>query len=324
MLQVGLIGLGPEWQLRFRPALTALRHRLQVRGIYTTVASQAEHAAVELKCDAAPGLVALAERDDVKALLVLDTDWHMHVPAWVACRLSKPAFLAGRLAMRFCRPDLRKHSAESGVTLMPGLAHRYTPATSRLRELIATKLGRPLSLEIVTAAQSLEGEAAKALAPSSQREALAMAIDWCTCVVGTAPISIVPGNPADRAEADRAAKRLEMEFRRPTAGGEAARAKIDIDAEFVEQPVSMNLVQNTPIIQRARIVCLRGEAVLKPPIDIEWEAGGKRVTESLTADRREYEVMLDHFTRRVLGGLIPVPTLDDLYRAHVFASQDVG
>jgi hypothetical protein len=40
-----------------------------------------------------------------------------------------------------------------------------------------------------------------------------------------------------------------------------------------------------------------------------------RATESLTTDRTDVEVMLDHFTRRVLGGLIPVPTLEDVQRA---------
>ena len=96
MLQVGLIGLGSEWEQRFRPALERLSKRLQVRSVYTTVGSHAEQAAAELKCDVAPGLLALIEREDVRALLILETDWHGDVSclAWPA-RQGKPVFLAG-------------------------------------------------------------------------------------------------------------------------------------------------------------------------------------------------------------------------------------
>ena len=46
-----------------------------------------------------------------------------------------------------------------------------------------------------------------------------------------------------------------------------------------------------------------------------WESAGKREIESLDSERAAVEVMLDHFSRRVVGGLIPVPTLDDFCRA---------
>jgi hypothetical protein len=96
MLQVGLIGLGPEWSRRFRPALERLRKRIAVRSVYATVGIQAEQAAAELDCDAAPGLVALMEREDIRAVLVLESDWHGDVPAWAACQLgSRPFSLVG-------------------------------------------------------------------------------------------------------------------------------------------------------------------------------------------------------------------------------------
>ena len=37
-------------------------------------------------------------------------------------------------------------------------------------------------------------------------------------------------------------------------------------------------------------------------------------TESLTADRTEVEVMIDHFCRRLAGGLIPVADISDVCR----------
>jgi hypothetical protein len=45
---------------------------------------------------------------------------------------------------------------------------------------------------------------------------------------------------------------------------------------------------------------------------VAWETAREARVESLTGERADVEVMLDHFSRRVVGGLIPVPTLDDL------------
>ncbi len=37
--------------------------------------------------------------------------------------------------------------------------------------------------------------------------------------------------------------------------------------------------------------------------------------EGLATERTETEVLLDHFCRRAVGGLIPVPSLEDFLRA---------
>jgi hypothetical protein len=52
---------------------------------------------------------------------------------------------------------------------------------------------------------------------------------------------------------------------------------------------------------------------------VTWESSKEKARESLISDRPAVEVMLDHFTRRVVGGLIPVPTLEDLCRAFQLA-----
>src|SRR5579872_2216276 len=136
MLNVGLVGLGPEWECRYRPALAKLERRLKVRCVHASIVSQAEQAAAELGCDVAPGLVSFMERDDVQAILVLDTSWHGSAPALFACQVGKPAFLDRRFANRLREADqLLQQAAQTGVMLMPGFAHRYTPATARLREL---------------------------------------------------------------------------------------------------------------------------------------------------------------------------------------------
>src|SRR5262252_8508979 len=102
MLHVGLIGSGPQWEHRYRPVLVRLRHRLRVRAVHAAVRTQAEQIAAELDCDVSPGLVTLFEREDVRAVLVLDAGWYRGAPAEFACRLRKPAYVSCRLADHLC------------------------------------------------------------------------------------------------------------------------------------------------------------------------------------------------------------------------------
>jgi predicted dehydrogenase len=315
MLDVGLIGLGPEWEHRYRPALAKLKKRLRIRSLYTPVITHAEQVSAELDCDVASGLMALFEREDVRALLVLDAAWYSGVPAEFACRVGKPAYLAGPLTRRFPVADhLLIRAAETGVTLMPDFGHRYTPATSRLRELTATRLGRPLSI-LVDLASPTNQPGDDGAATPGVREALAAAIDWCSNLVGTAPGAL-------RAEFARDCKpgagigltELYVEFRRPAAGGDAATACIRL-CEPGGPMTTPHVADEAAVGMRARVQCVTGTAWLEGPRQVTWEAANEKVSESLIGDRPDVEVMLDHFSRRVVGGLIPVPTLEDLYRA---------
>ena len=313
MLNVGLIGLGPEWEHRYRPALARLAPRLAVRCVQASILSRAEQVAAELGCDVAPGLLSLMERDDVQAILVLDTAWYGTVPAHFACQVGKPAFLASRLAHR-CRgaDELLRQAAQTGVTLMPDFAHRYTPATSRLRELIATRLGRPQVLVVDVEADCDSGTikpGANELTPAdAARDALALALDWSMSLVGAVPAAIRAAR--NRSTADGI--ELHVEFRRPAAGGVAPTARIRLAAKA---PAASANDSERSIALRASVECAAGKALLEGPQDVTWDLAGEQFVESLTSDRPGVEVMLDHFCRRVVGGLIPVPTLEDLCRA---------
>ena len=337
MLNVGLVGLGPEWEHRYRPALAKLERRLAVRCVYASIVSQAEQAAAELGCDVAPGLLSLMEREDVQALVVLDTAWSGSVPAQFACRVGKPAFLAHRLAYRLREADqLLRQAAQTGVMLMPDFGHRYTPATSRLRELIATRLGRPQVLVVDVAAACDAGAIglgaidAGAINPSATesalskaaRDVLAVAVDWSMNLVGAVPVAIRAARDASLAG------RLEVnvEFRPPSGGGVAPVALIRLATQAPASSANSSANgSDTSIALRATVECVHGTALLEGPQDVTWKlasaklAGGnladERFVESLASDRPDVEVMLDHFSRRVVGGLIPVPTLDDLFRA---------
>jgi predicted dehydrogenase len=311
MLQVGLIGLGADWEVRTRPAIEKLRQRLEVRSVYAPVLPQAEQAAAELGCSVAPGLLSLVERDDLRALLVFDGAWYGGIPAQFACHAGKAIFLAGSLLEHLAVADpLRQHTAESGVTVMPDFGHRYTPATSRLRELIATRLGKPKNIR-VTAYIPVHSDVDFKATRATTRNAMATAIDWCTCVVGS-------GSASARNDTEPQGLYAQLDFRRTGAEGPSCVASITV-ADVACRTGEVPATGSSPVRLHVEIDCAVGRACVDGPVNLNWEAGGEQRVESLAADRPDMEVMLDHFSRRAVGGLVPVPTLDDVCRAFELA-----
>ena len=98
MVPVGVIGLSPAWDARYRTALKSLRNRIAVRAVYDPVQSRAESAAADLSATAVGGMRALARRDDLKALLVFDTGWYGAEAIRVLCAVGRPIFVGGALA----------------------------------------------------------------------------------------------------------------------------------------------------------------------------------------------------------------------------------
>lgn len=320
LLDVGLIGLGPEWERRYRPALLKLRHRMRVRAIHTAVSSLAEQTAAEWQCDVVVGLRALIERSDIRAVLILDTAWYGAVPAEFACRKGKPAYLAGRLVDWVPRArELVSLAAETETPLMPDFGHRYTPATSRLKELIASRLGRPEEIILEVAASDLlksatpgvvagAGALSESTAPQGtteevNRETWLAALDWVCHLIGTAPAEV---HGQISPEGNEIAS---ISFSRSAAGGPPPTGQVTL----LRQPPAKDQ-------WFAEVRCRNGAARLHGGAQIDWEDADERRSESLTGERGGVEVMLDHFSRRVIGGLIPVPTLDDLHRAAQLAS----
>ena len=61
--------------------------------------------------------------------------------------------------------------------------------------------------------------------------------------------------------------------------------------------------------------CRHGDFQLAAPFQIRHSIGRTAVDEKLNADRSSYDIMLDLFGRRLVGGLVPVPDFVDLLRA---------
>jgi predicted dehydrogenase len=289
MLEIGLIGLGPEWDEQYRPALSGLRQRLRVTAVYDFVASRGAQVAAEIGAAHLTGMRALLERADVAAVLILDTAWTGLWPLRFATEYRKPAFIA-RVAEQ-ALPELEElHAAaqEAGVLLVPELRHRTDPATMRLRELTATRLGPVESMEVEV---DIGGAA------FSQSAWLA-ALDWCSFVAQSAPLDVA-------AAAGQPPAGVSVRFKRMTARGAPVQAEVrfrGMKSAEADEPLT------------ARVTCVSGTADVLGPHVLSWRHGESDVRESLAAERPAIEVLLGHFARRIVGGLVPVPDLADVCR----------
>lgn len=304
-VNLGLIGLGPFWESRFRPALRKLSSKLQVVAVYDNVVSRAEQAAREMNARVIGGVSALADRADVQALLLLDAGWQGEAALRLLCGRRKPILLATRVDADLS--ELRhwhEHAVSHGVTIMPAFPRRCTPASNRLQELMATQLGRPLRIEVAISPASLqtvpfatESDFGGQTPPSP--DPLLEWADWCHYLFRAAPQQVTRRSDGQG---------WRFDFSSPSGSIESARI-----AELSLCPTPP--VADRPTLDEVRVHCERGEARLLGSTTIEWSADGNSQSEELTTERTETEVLLDHFCRRVIGGLIPVPSLEDLMRA---------
>ena len=143
-LRAGLIGLGDLWQTRHAPALRALADRFEVRAICDPVRHRAEQAAADFHCDAVDGYHVLVQREDIDAVLVLSPQWFRELPILAACESGKAVYCAVGLELDADEAEtIKRRVEESGIAFMAELPRRHAPATIRLKELIATRLGTP-------------------------------------------------------------------------------------------------------------------------------------------------------------------------------------
>lgn len=291
-----------------------------MRAVYDSVLNRAELAAEEFEADCCSGLITTIERSDVRALLLLDSAWQGWTPLRLICSRGKPTYIAGSLGENVAElRKLHESACAASLTLMPEFSRRYTPATGRLQELLATCLGRPQRIEIeATAPRPDDSEVVPGQGPG--RDFLIGLIDWCRHIVRTNPLR-VHAERLNGAESGSAMQRVSVRFAEFRSGGLAPAAEL----QLAEPPPSGDAgAEPPPPGPRFRVECERGWALIESPAEITWSAGEQPISESLVSERSEVEVMLDHFCRRVAGGLIPLADVEDVCRtmALVLAAEE--
>jgi predicted dehydrogenase len=278
---LGLVGAGPWWEEAYRPAFSQQAQHLHVRSVYDAVPAKAEQIAKERAATTASSLISLFERPDIDAVVVLDSFWYGWTVLDFACQFLKPTLVVGPWGTQLAQLETVHASArEAGVLLMAAFPRRYAPSTTRLRELMATRLGRAESIS------------AEIFWPEDQRrEQLVEWIDWCASVIGQQPTVRANGSSEIRLQFPNGAA-ASLEWRR-----ESSPADESSHAESV------------------RIECQHGHALITGCREIAWQIGTEEKVENLTSDRSSAEILLNQFARRVVGGLVPVADLGDVIRS---------
>ncbi len=304
-VNLGLIGLGPSWESRYRPALTKVTSKLRVVAVCDNLANRAEQAARETGARMVGGVAALADRADVQALLLLDTGWQGAAMLRLLSERRKPILFAARADVPLPElQQLHEHAVSHDLTIMPAFPRRSTPASNRLQELLVTQLGRPLRVEVAISPASLHAVPFATDADFGGQappppDPLLEWIDWCHYLFRATPQQVT-------GRGDGQGLRLVFP---PLNSNETRIAELSLcpTAPIADQPM----------LDEVRLHCERGDARLLGATTIEWTTASDSQSEELAAERTETEVLLDHFCRRVVGGLIPVPTLDDLRQARL-------
>ncbi len=328
MVRIGIVGLGPQWDDRYGPILKSLRRRIDVRAIYDCVTHRAEQVSSELGANVVHGVRALMERSDIQAILWLDPAWLGIFPLRSALQFGKPIFVGEAIQTTLSDwKGLYQLVQTQGLTAIPELHRRYTPATSRLHELMATRIGRPQYIRI-----HVTNNAASSTPSTTSPVAIDTMLglmDWCRYVIRSRPKLIRQVTSIDDSR-QRWEQGFEIEFhQRPAtsttpiaeltmSSHEAATSTSDTEQKSIDSAAStahkLHATGSQSESVRYEICCEQGRAWFDDPTKINWESGSEVYAECLQAERHEMEVMLDLFCRRVVGGLIPVADLGDICR----------
>jgi len=284
MLPIGVIGVGTDWNAVWRPALAQLS-RLSVTSFYDPVAKVGEQVAEAFGWTLAPNARRLLETPKLRGIVILDAgwlgNWAIHqadlrrIPVFVSPADSSLECLAAALG------------AATGETLIqPELRRRYTPATMRVRELTATRLGPVKSLRV-------ELSSMDRLTTSDWAEA----VDWCRYVLQSS---------VTRASYALEEDTLQVVFRKRFE-------EAPVEAAIVQRPADEGIAATASFT--AELICREGVAIITGSRRVRWKAGDDEADEELSDDRSSAVVQLDLFARRLAGGLVPVSSLDEVASA---------
>lgn len=315
-LRIGLVGLGDAWDSRHRPALRALADRFEVRAVCAEVGHFAERAAQDFNAVAVDGFRALASRHDVDAVLVLSPDWYGPLPILAACEAGKSVYCANALELDPQQArDIKRRVDESGVAFMSEFPRRLAPATLRLKELIATHLGKPRLLFCHTRqpVETQRGAAAKRTSRPSylSNRNLMEQIDWCRYVVGEEPTSVL-GVRHSTGDGDDDYQMMSVDFSPAGTLGQGALAQISCGRYM---PAMWHEAVSYRPPAALQVCCEKGIAFIDLPTTLVWFDAAGRHMESLDSERPVGELLLTLFHRAVTSLVRKIGDLEDMYRA---------
>lgn len=318
-LRVGLVGLGEGWQHRYLPALRALADRFEVRAVCEQVGHRAQTAAAEFNAQSVDGFHALAAREDIDAVVMLAPQWYGPLPILAACDRGKAVYVGHSL---YLEPDqvqtIRKRVESAGVVFMVERLRRHCPATLRLKELIATRLGCP---RLVFCHHRLPGAEPREHAAGQPScwilHELVELVDWCRFVIGREPrwVTGVAHGMSDRAGGNYQMISLDFSDNGPGTGPLAQISCGQYLPADWQEAISYRLEAGL------QVCCEHGIAFVDVPATVVWFDQAGRHQESLEGERPVRESLLAQFHRAVTAPGRPCSDLEDTCRALAVVQQ---
>ncbi|MEM9352466.1 MAG: Gfo/Idh/MocA family oxidoreductase [Planctomycetota bacterium] len=314
-LRLGVVGVGNAWESRHLPALRTLSDRFQVIGVCDPVYHRAERAAAQLKARPCEGFRSLTERSDIDAVLMLSSEWYGPLPIYAACDASKAIYCGAAIDLHNGEAaKLKQRVDEAGVAFMAEFPCRLSPATLRLKELIATKLGAPRLLFCNRRRTRRTGP--KAETSGCERD-LAELIDWCRYVAAAEPESLVATAHRPAADAAHHFVSVSLDFAAPE-GEQGTKAMISC-GDYLTPDLSESLAYRRPA--DLKVVCDGGVAFVDLPNTVAWFDQAGQHLERLEHERPVGELLLLHFQRAVESLVLKSSNVEDAYQAVRLANR---
>ena len=321
-LRVGLIGLGDAWQQRHAPALRALADRFEVRAICDQVGHLAERAAEEFAAATLDGYHVLVRREDIDAVLVLSPQWYGALPILAACESGKAVYCTAGLDLELDdAQQIKQRVEQAGIALVAEFPRRQAPATVRLKELIATRLGSPRLLFCHRRSHAdirPSRRSAHVPQPPVHRDLIEL-VDWCRYVVGRRAIS-VNGlmHPHGVAPDEEDYQMMSLDFSDADSPGTGPIAQISCGRYF--PPGWEEAIGYRPLAA-LQVACENGIAFVDLPAALIWFDEAGRHQESLDSERPVGEQLLAQFHLTVTNSLRKTCDLEDVYRASLIVQR---
>jgi len=315
MLRVGLLGLGDQWERRYAPALRALGDHFEVRAVCEQVAHRAEQVAAQFQATAVDGFRTLARREDLDAILILAPQWYGSLPVLAACESGKAVYCAAGMDLDAGQVlEVKRRVDAAGVAFVCEFPCRQAPATLRLKELIATRLGSPrlLFCHRRSAAAGGRENAGSSRAHAAVRELIEL-VDWCRYVVGQEPTQVTGLMHPSQFEPDREDyQMMSLDFSAADRPGTGPIAQISC-GRYV--PADWREAIGYRPLAELQVSCERGIAFVDLPASLVWFDEAGRHQESLGSERPVGEQLLTQFYRAATGSACRPCDLEEAYRA---------
>jgi predicted dehydrogenase len=312
-LRLGVVGLGPNWANRHEPALRALSDRFEIRVVCDPVAHRAAQVACEWKSRTVDSFRAVAFAEDVDAVLLLSARWFGALPILAACEAGKAVYCGASLELTAAQADeVRTQVRDAGIAFMAEFPYRLAPATIRLQELMATRLGRPRILFCNQRHTASRNQLQTSPHSVNMRQMIEM-VDWCRYLVDCEPSTVLGIAHADLEELSRDDYLLMMlDFSAPGKFGVGVQAQIACGSYVREEWSEATSFRRPADLQ---VVCEGGIAFVDLPSSLVWFDDAGQHMESLGSERPVGEQLLMHFHRQVASLLLKTSSLEDAYRA---------